>query len=208
MWMLAGVQSDSSLDDTCLGPDPGAPSKAMVGLKQWRESAFLSLSQIRMVADSEAEARYRSSIPIKKCGPTKLFHFRRGQILIKEGDDADNFLFVSTGSCLIFRSDEEGEVHCVGSIMSPCFVGITDLFGSGDSVGRGPCGRHSVSVVAATHGCAFSCCSLCFTSFVNGVSSNSGLANAFRFLSQSQMATWTTPTRAEDETRAADTKQL
>ena len=124
----------------------------MAGLKQWRKSAFLSLSQIRMVVDSEAEARYRSSIPIKKCGPTKLFRFRRGQILIKECDVADNFLFVSTGSCLIFRSDEEGEVHCVGSIMSPCFVGITDLFGSGDSVGRGPCGCHSVSVVAATHG--------------------------------------------------------
>jgi hypothetical protein len=208
MWMLAGVRSDSSLDGTYLGPDPGTPSKAMAGLKQWRKSAFLSLSQIRMVVDSEAEARYRSSIPIKKCGPTKLFHFRRGQILIKEGDDADNFLFVSTGSCLIFRYDEEGEVHCVGSIMLPCFVGITDLFGSGDSVGRGPCGSHSVSVVATMHGYAFSCCSLCFTSFVNGVSSNSGLANAFRFLSQSQMATWTTPTRAEEETRAADTKQL
>jgi hypothetical protein len=26
--------------------------------------------------------------------PTKLFHFRRGQILIKEGDDAYNILFV------------------------------------------------------------------------------------------------------------------
>ena len=90
--------------------------------------------------------------------------------------------------------------------MSPCFVGITDLFGSGDSVGRGPCGSHSVSVVAATHGYAFSCCLLCFTSFVDRVSSNSGLANAFRFLSQSQMATWTTPTRAEEETRAVDTK--
>jgi hypothetical protein len=83
--------------------------------------------------------------------------------------------------------------------MSPCFVGITDLFGSGDSVGRG-------SVVAMTHGYAFSCCSLCFTSFVDGVSSNSGLANAFWFLSQSQMATWTTPTRAEEEMRAVDTK--
>ena len=51
-----------------------------------------------------------------------------------------------------------------------------------------------------------SCCSLCFSSFVDGVSLNSGLANAFRFLSQSQMATWTTPTRAEEEARAVDTK--
>ena len=72
MWMLAGVRSDSSLDGTYLGPDPGTPSKAMAGLKQWRESTRLSLSQIRMVVDSEAEARYRSSIPIKKCEERRL----------------------------------------------------------------------------------------------------------------------------------------
>ena len=71
------------------------------------------------------------------------------------------------------------------------FVGITDLFGSG------PCG-HPVSVVAVTHGYAFSS--------VDGASSKSGLANAFRFLAQSQTPTWTTPTRAEEETRTVYAK--
>ena len=72
MWMLGGVRSDSSLDDTYLGPDPGTPSRAILGLKQWRESARLSPSQIRTVVDSEAEARYRSSIPVKKCEERRL----------------------------------------------------------------------------------------------------------------------------------------
>eukprot|EP00571_Detonula_confervacea_P009097 CAMPEP_0172317150 /NCGR_PEP_ID=MMETSP1058-20130122/30657_1 /TAXON_ID=83371 /ORGANISM="Detonula confervacea, Strain CCMP 353" /LENGTH=561 /DNA_ID=CAMNT_0013031637 /DNA_START=644 /DNA_END=2326 /DNA_ORIENTATION=+ len=126
--------------------------------------------------------------------PAKVFGFREGQILIKEGDDSDRVLFIATGSCLIFRNNEEQEIHCVGSISSPCFIGITALFGDRDSDGVSVDEGQPVSVVAAADGFAFSFCSLCFLK-----SFKPEAINAFQFLAQSQMAAWAAPTGGKEE---------
>ena len=64
MWTSASSFESDSDNGVCF-------ARAMSGLKQWKESDRLSLSQIRTVVDSKAEARYRSSIPVK------LFEDRR-----------------------------------------------------------------------------------------------------------------------------------
>ena len=58
MWTSASSFESDSDNGVCF-------ARAMSGLKQWKESDRLSLSQIRTVVDSKAEARYRSSIPVK-----------------------------------------------------------------------------------------------------------------------------------------------
>jgi len=133
---------------------------------------------------------------------TKVFRYRAGQILIKEGDIPDDVLFLATGSCLILRYNGDGESHCVGSIVSPCFIGIAALFGH-DYGGCGGLGSNMndsaqpVSVVAATDGHAFSFCSLCFRTSVEKASSK--LVNAFQFLARSQMEAWATHSAVEEE---------
>ena len=112
---------------------------------------------------------------------TKVFQIKAGQILIKEGDSVDKVVFIAKGSCFILRSNRENEVHCVGSLIAPCFVGITALF---DNVKSG--GLQPVSVMAATNGCAFSFCSLCFLTSVDRAS----VTNAFRDLAKCQLAAW------------------
>lgn len=122
----------------------------------------------------------------------KVFRFRAGQILIKEGDAPDRVLFLAMGSCLVLRENEERETHCVGSTLSPCFVGMPALFGRGDSEGDAVAdGVQPVSVVAATGGYAFSFCSICFLASVDKAPSKRKLLNAFRFLARTQMAAWT-----------------
>jgi len=52
--------------------DSSAMSPAMLGLNQWKKAKRLSLSQIRQFVDSEAEARYRSSISSGKYEDARL----------------------------------------------------------------------------------------------------------------------------------------
>ena len=98
MSTAGGVRSDSSSDvdgrpdDTYLGPDPGVPSRALLGLKQWKESTRLSPYQIRTVVDSEAEARYRSSIPVKKFEERRLSEV--SDILMNRRHECCNFDYV------------------------------------------------------------------------------------------------------------------
>jgi len=117
-----------------------------------------------------------------ECKVTKVFRFRAGQILIRQGNATEQVLFIATGSCLILQFNEEQEVRCVGSLLAPCFLGVTALFGGMDS------NDQHVSVVAATDGYAFSFCSYCFYAFVERMSSE--LMDAFANLAQSQMTAW------------------
>ena len=43
--------------------------------------------------------------------PIKVFSFREGQILTRQGDEPDRVLLIATGSCLVYQKNEENEVH-------------------------------------------------------------------------------------------------
>jgi len=136
---------------------------------------------------------------------TKVYGFRAGQILIKEGDDPDRVLFIATGSCLIFRSNEEQEVHCAGSMLSPCFIGIAPLFDDSDVNNDDSIdGKQPASAVAVTNGYAFSFCSLCFMRSLDRTSSKPSLMRAFQSLAKSQMAAWDICTIVEDDVEAEE----
>lgn len=90
MWTSASSFESDSDNGVCF-------ARAMSGLKQWKESDRLSLSQIRTVVDSKAEARYRSSIPVK------LFEDRRleevSSILTNRRHEQCNFDYVDVFPC-------------------------------------------------------------------------------------------------------------
>jgi fucokinase len=90
MWTSASSFESDSDKGVCF-------ARAMSGLKQWKESKRLSLSQIRTFVDSKAEARYRSSIPLK------LFEDRRlaevSSILTNRRHEHCNFDYVDFFPC-------------------------------------------------------------------------------------------------------------
>ena len=88
----------------------------------------------------------------------KVFSFKAGQVLTKQGDDPDRVLLIATGSCLVYRKNEEDEVHCVGSFVAPYFIGISSPF-LADICSLV---KEQVSVVAVKSGVAISFCSSCF----------------------------------------------
>ena len=115
--------------------------------------------------------------------PIKVFTFRDGLILTKQGEKPDRVLLIATGSCLVYRKNEENEVHCIGSFVAPCFIGVTSLFLADiDSVKK-----EQVSVVAVERGVDISFCSNCFLASVSPK-----LKDSFTNLARVQMM-WTTP---------------
>jgi len=124
--------------------------------------------------------------------PIKVFSFREGQILTRQGDDTDQVLLIATGSCLVYRENEENEVHCVGSFVAPCFIGLTPFLQDYDIC---ILEKEQVSVVAVERGVAISFCSSCFVTVMS-----SKLKDAFTNLARTQMKTWTTFATDEDET--------
>ncbi|KAL3783649.1 LOW QUALITY PROTEIN: hypothetical protein ACHAW5_008746 [Stephanodiscus triporus] len=144
MSTAGGVRLDSSSDvdkrpnDTYLGPDPGVPSRALFGLKQWKESARLSPSEIRTVVDSEAEARYRSSIPVKKCEERRLSEV--SDILMNRRHECCNFDYVIDFTSSSNASN--GSVHIrwdvFGNAMQTLDIVASNAFTDGlfDVVGR------------------------------------------------------------------------
>ena len=121
--------------------------------------------------------------------PIKVFAFKDGQICLKQGDEPDRVLLVATGSCLVYRKNKENEVHCVGSFVAPCFIGLTPFLQ--DDI----CSleKEQVSVVAVERGVAISLCSSCFVTVMS-----SKMKDAFTNLARTQMKMWTTTD--EDET--------
>jgi len=86
---MSSLDVDGKPDDTYLGPDLGTPSRAMLGLKQWKESTRLLPSHIRSVVDSEDEARYRRTIPVEKSEIRRLSEV--SEILINRKHLSCNF---------------------------------------------------------------------------------------------------------------------
>ena len=125
--------------------------------------------------------------------PIKVFAFKDGQICLKQGDEPDRVLLIATGSCLVYRKNEENEVHCVGSFVAPCFIGLTLFLQDYDICSLE---KEQVSVVAVERCVTRSFCSTCFLASV----SPKKLKDSFANLARAQMKMWTTFATDEDET--------
>ena len=120
----------------------------------------------------------------------KIWRFKPGHVLLKEGSIANRVLFVAKGSCFVFRraySKQTSQQLCVGSLASPSFIGFAPLFLDctidGNSFGIQP-----VSIVANSEGYAFSFCSRKFISVLKNTKTD--LVNAFNYLAECQRG-WT-----------------
>jgi len=139
--VMTGGKSDE-LDTSDMSP-------AMLGLKQWKEAKRLSLSQIRQCVDSEAEARYRSSISSKRYEESRLVEV--SEILLNRRHEPCNFNYV-IDSVLSSSSTRElryalqtlcnvasdaltnGQFDIVGRIFSTMALLIDDSFRNKDSL--------------------------------------------------------------------------
>jgi len=98
---------------------------------------------------------------------------------LKQGDEPDRVLLIATGSCLVYRKNKENEVHCVGSFVAPCFIGLTPFLQDYDICSLE---KEQVSVVAVESGVAISFCSTCFITVLS-----SKMKDAFTNFARAQM---------------------
>lgn len=146
------------------------------------EKLNASLLTRRMLVDIGMSGLLQCEHRMSDNGISKVFQFRPGTVLIKQGSVANRVLFIAKGSCFIFRSaNKHSPPLCVGSLSSPSFIGFSPLLGEDNDENFG---IHPVSVVAVEVGFAYSLCSRQFLSIIK--QSTNDLVQAFTILADCQ----------------------